>query len=185
MTAPITLPLPPDKAQWLKSKVRDVPNFPKEGIDFKDVTTLMKDGSAFSFLLKALIDHAGSLRPDLIAGLEARGFILAPVISFALGVGFIPIRKPGKLPCAVERVEYALEYGADSLEVHVDAVSKGQRVVVIDDLLATGGTAEAAYRLLTAIGAEVVGLGFAIELNALNGRKKLPPSSEVFSVVQY
>lgn len=181
----LELPLSKEKDEWLKSKIRDIPDFPKPGIVFKDVTTLMKDGEAFHFTLHALAQKAAKLKPDVIAGIEARGFILAPAIADILGKGFIPIRKPGKLPYKVERIDYALEYGTDTIEIHADAIDKGQRVVLIDDLLATGGTAQGASELIKKVGGELVGIGFVIELGFLDGRSKLDKSAEMFSLINY
>jgi adenine phosphoribosyltransferase len=179
------LPISREKADWLKGTIRDIPDFPKPGIVFKDLTTLLKNKEAFKYVIDVLAEKFAPLKPDYIVGIEARGFILGPAIAHAIGVGFIPIRKPGKLPHKVEKAVYELEYGTDTVEIHADAVEKGDRVIVIDDLLATGGTAEAAYRLLKTIGADVVGIGFIIELAFLNGRKKLPSSAEVFSIISY
>lgn len=181
----LALPLKEEKAEWLKGKIRDIPDFPKPGIVFKDITTLMKDGEAFHFTLHALAAAASRHKPDVIAGIEARGFILAPAIADILGVGFVPIRKPGKLPYKVERVSYALEYGTDTIEIHVDAVDNGQRVVLIDDLLATGGTAQGASELLNKVGGQLVGIGFVVELGFLNGRSKLDSNAEIFSLLSY
>jgi adenine phosphoribosyltransferase len=181
----LNLPLSQEKEDWLKSKIRDIPDFPKPGIVFKDVTTLMKDAEAFHFTLQALAQHAAKLNADVIAGIEARGFILAPAVADILGKGFVPIRKPGKLPYKVERVDYALEYGTDTIEIHVDAIDKGQRVVLIDDLLATGGTAQGASELIAKVGGELVGIGFVIELGFLDGRTKLHKDADVFSLINY
>jgi len=181
----LELPLSQEKSDWLKSRIRDIPDFPKPGIVFKDITTLMKDGEAFHFTLHALAQRAAKLNPDVIAGIEARGFILAPAIADILGKGFVPIRKPGKLPYKVERVSYALEYGTDTIEMHVDAIDKGQRVVLIDDLLATGGTADGASQLVKKVGGELVGIGFVVELGFLNGRSKLATDADVFSLVNF
>ncbi|HEY9784560.1 MAG TPA: adenine phosphoribosyltransferase [Candidatus Obscuribacterales bacterium] len=179
------LPLSAEKIEWLKSNIRDIPDFPKPGIIFKDLTTLLQNGQAFSYVIDVMAEHCKSFEPNMIAGIEARGFILAPAIAYRLGVGFVPIRKPKKLPYRVERVSYDLEYGSDAVEVHVDAVAHGHRVVLIDDLLATGGTAGAAYQLLTKIGAHVVSIGFVSELSFLNGRTKLPKEIDVFSLISY
>jgi len=181
----IQLPLSKEKDDWLKSKVRDIPDFPKPGIFFKDLTTVVSDPAAFPFTLDALTDRCRSLKPDVIVGIEARGFIFAPTIAYKLGLPFVPIRKPGKLPYQVEKLEYDLEYGTDVIEIHVDAVSHGHRAVLIDDVLATGGTAGAARKLLTYLGANVVGTGFVIELSFLNGRNKLDQESDVFSLLTY
>lgn len=170
---------------WLKSKIRDIPDFPKKGIIFKDLTTLLNDHEAFNFVVEVLTEKAKQLKPDYIAGIEARGFILAPAIAHKLGIGFIPIRKPGKLPHHVEKVSYDLEYGSNTLEIHIDAAEKGKRVLIIDDLLATGGTANAACQLIERIGAKVAGMGFLVELDFLSGRKILPQGVETFSLINY
>jgi len=172
------------KTEWLKKLVRDIPDFPKPGIIFKDITTLIENPEAFRFLVDTLADHCLKLRPEKIAGIEARGFIIGAAIAYKLGLGFIPIRKPGKLPYTSERVQYDLEYGTDSLEIHVDAVDAA-RVVLIDDLLATGGTAGAAVQLIEKVGGTVAGIGFVIELAFIGGRKKLPKEMDVFSLIQY
>jgi len=185
MTADLDLPLKPEQENWLKSKIRDVPDFPKPGIIFKDLTTLMKDGEAFHFVLHALAKESARHKPDVIAAIEARGFILAPVIADILRIGFVPLRKPGKLPYKVERVSYELEYGTDTIEMHIDAIDKGQRVVLIDDLLATGGTAAGASSLIEKVGGNLVGVGFVVELGFLDGRKKLAKHSNIFSLVNY
>jgi adenine phosphoribosyltransferase len=183
----IGLPLPVAQQDWLKSTIRDVPDFPKAGIVFKDLTTLMKDPIAFKLVLNALTFHCATLKPTMIVGIEARGFILAPAIAHHLDVGFVPIRKPGKLPWQTEKISYALEYGEDSMEIHKDAVGPEDRVIIIDDLLATGGTALAAKHLLKKLGANVVGAGFIVELDFLDGRKKLLEDQEldVYSVIHY
>lgn len=174
-----------DKAEWLKSKIRDIPDFPKPGIIFKDITTLLKDKEAFRYVIDAMAEQCAERKPDYIAGIEARGFILGPAIAHKLGVGFIPVRKPGKLPYKVIKETYQLEYGTDTLEVHEDAVNKGDRVVLIDDLLATGGTAAAASSLLKNVGADLVGIGFVIELSFLGGKAKLPAGVDVFALLNY
>lgn len=184
-TAPIKLPLSADKENWLKESIRDIVDFPKPGIVFKDLTPIFKNPESFSYAIDALAQKCAELKPKYIAGIEARGFILAPIIANKIGVGFVPIRKPGKLPYTVERFEYTLEYGSDCVEVHADAVEKGDRVVVIDDLLATGGTAGAAVSLLEKLGGKVVGIGFLIELAFLNGREKLPKDCDVFALLKY
>ncbi|MCA9805919.1 MAG: adenine phosphoribosyltransferase [Cyanobacteria bacterium HKST-UBA02] len=181
----LALPLNSERDAWLKSKIRDIQDFPKPGIVFKDLTTLLKDAEALQFSIASLADRTASLKPDVVAGIEARGFILAPAVASLIGAGFVPIRKPKKLPYKVEKVSYDLEYGTDSLEIHVDAVEKGQRVVIIDDLLATGGTAQAAHQLLEKIGGNIVGMGFVVELGFLDGRKKLPGDCDIFSLIKY
>jgi adenine phosphoribosyltransferase len=184
-TAPITLPISPEKENWLKESIRDIVDFPKPGIIFKDLTPLFKEPASFAYALDALADKCSELKPKYIAGIEARGFILGPTIANKLGIGFVPVRKPGKLPYKVERFEYTLEYGTDCVEVHADAVEKGDRVVIIDDLLATGGTAGAADSLLKKLGGNVVGIGFLIELSFLHGRDKLPKDAEIFALLNY
>ncbi|SRR5579875_216436 len=179
------LPLTEARIDWLKSKIRDVPDFPKPGIVFKDLTTLIKDAEALRFVVDVLADKYRPVEPAYVAGIEARGFIVGAALAYNLGIGFVPIRKPGKLPYKVQRQSYELEYGTDAVEVHVDAVDKGSRTVLIDDLLATGGTACAAYQLLTAIGADVVGIGFITELAFLSGRQKLPADVDVFTMISY
>ena len=164
----------PDAGVGLAALVRDVPDFPKAGIGFKDITPLLGDPEALANAIHALGDPYAKLRVTKVVGIEARGFLLATPVALALGAGFVPVRKAGKLPWQVEREEYALEYGTDLLEIHADAVEPGERVLVIDDVLATGGTASATVRLLERIGAEVVGLAFLIELGFLHGRDQLP-----------
>ena len=181
----LSLPISKQKDEWLKSKIRDIPDFPKPGIVFKDLTTLFADAQAFAFVIDVLAERCRALKPDVIAGIEARGFVLAPTIAYKLGLGFVPIRKPGKLPHRVQKLQYDLEYGTDTIEIHSDAVSNSHRVVLIDDLLATGGTAGAARQLLEVLGANVVGVGFVVELGFLNGRAKLSGESDIFSIINY
>lgn len=157
----------------LKEKIRTIPDFPKPGILFYDITTVLQDPVSFGAVLEALAEPFQRKKIEAIASIESRGFIFGSAIANELGAGFIPIRKPGKLPYETLKQEYALEYGTDTLEVHKDAVSPGQKVLIVDDLLATGGTAFAALQLLRQMGAEVVGAAFVIELKALNGRKRL------------
>src|SRR5579864_5552935 len=158
----------------LKKLIREVPDYPKPGILFYDLTTLLKDKNGFRTLIDRLCDHYKGHTIDVVAGIEARGFIFAPALAYRLGAGFVPIRKPKKLPAKTRAVSYALEYGTDSLELHEDAISPGDRVIICDDLLATGGTAAAAAKLVQELGGKVEGLAFAVELTFLNGRKKLP-----------
>lgn len=158
----------------LKSAIRDVPDFPKAGILFKDITPILSDLVLFRDTVEALADPFRKDRISKVVGIESRGFIFGPPLAFQLGAGFVPARKPGKLPRETVREAYALEYGSDSLEIHRDAFQRGERVLVVDDLLATGGTASAAARLVEKIGAEVVGVAFVIELEFLGGRAKLP-----------
>ena len=168
----------------LKSKIRHVPDFPKPGILFYDVTTLLKDGQGFQLAIGALSDPYAEAGIDVVVGVESRGFIFGAAVADRLGCGFVPVRKVGKLPSATVRATYDLEYGSDSLEMHQDAIDRGQRVLIVDDLLATGGTARATVDLVTQIGGDVVGLAFLIELVGLNGRGKLEGES-VNAVLQY
>ena len=168
----------------LKKLIREVPDFPKPGILFYDITTLLKDKCGFRSVIDALKEHYQDARPDTILGIEARGFIFAPALAYALGTGFVPIRKPKKLPAEFVTVSYDLEYGSDSLEMHKDALDGGHRVLIVDDLLATGGTAAAAARMVENVGGTVAGIGFVIELAFLHGRKKLE-GFDVFSLLQY
>jgi len=168
----------------LKSLIREVPDFPKPGILFYDITTLLKDPAGLKGVIDALCEHYAGKGIQTVAGIEARGFIFAPAVAYALNAGFVPIRKPKKLPAAVERVEYALEYGTDSVEVHRDAIQPGQKVLIVDDVLATGGTAAAAAKLVEKLGGVVEGLGFVIELDFLNGRKKLT-NFDINSLIHY
>jgi adenine phosphoribosyltransferase len=168
----------------LKKLIREVPDFPKPGILFYDVTTLLKDKDGFGTVIDSLEERYRDERVDAVIGIEARGFIFAPVVAYALGTGFIPVRKAKKLPAEVESVEYQLEYGTDRLEVHRDAVRSGQHVLIIDDVLATGGTAQAVAKLVERMGGQVAGLGFVIELGFLNGRGKLN-GYDIYSVLQY
>ena len=157
----------------LSSVIRAVPNFPIEGILFYDITTLLKDPAALRETIDRLTHHYQDKHIDLIAGMESRGFIFGMPLAYRLGVGFVPIRKPGKLPAEKISETYELEYGHNTLEIHLDAIEKGQRVLVVDDLLATGGTAKASCNLIEKLGGEVVGLAFIVELSFLNGRKKI------------
>jgi adenine phosphoribosyltransferase len=157
----------------LKSKIRHVPDFPKPGILFYDVTTLLRDAEGFKLAIDALTEPYGGTGLDLVVGVESRGFILGAAVADRLGIGFVPVRKVGKLPSATIRASYALEYGTDSLEMHRDAIDPGQRVLIVDDLLATGGTAHATVDLVKQIGGTVAGLAFLIELVALGGRARL------------
>jgi adenine phosphoribosyltransferase len=168
----------------LKKLIREVPNWPKPGILFYDLTTLLKDKQGFRTLIEELCAHYQGKHIDVVAGIEARGFIFAPALAYRLGAGFVPVRKPKKLPAKTASVTYALEYGTDSLEIHEDAVQRGQKVLVCDDLLATGGTAAATVKLVRQLGGEVVGCGFAVELSFLNGRSKLP-GIDVFALIDY
>jgi adenine phosphoribosyltransferase len=170
--------------EHLKQIIREVPDFPKPGILFYDITTLLKDAAGLKAVIDALQAHYRDTRVDLVLGIEARGFIFAPALAYALGAGFIPVRKPNKLPAKTIRETYQLEYGTDSLELHADAIQPGQNVLIVDDLLATGGTAAAVGRLVEKLGGEVAGFGFVVELDFLKGRDKLP-GYDVFSLLQY
>ena len=168
----------------LKEKIRVIDGFPKEGISFKDITTLVADGEAFKESIDKIAQYLKDKNIDVIVGPEARGFIFGVPVAYAMGIGFVPVRKPGKLPAETIGVEYSLEYGTDKLEMHKDAIKKGQRVAIVDDLLATGGTIEAVAKLVEQAGGEVVSMDFAIELTDLNGREKLS-KYDVMSLVQY
>ena len=168
----------------LKKLIREVPDFPKPGILFYDITTLLKESEGFRAVIGALEAHYASARIDVILGIEARGFIFGPALAYALGTGFVPVRKPKKLPAATASVRYDLEYGSDSLEVHRDAIQPGQNVLIVDDLLATGGTARAAAQLVESLGGRVAGAAFVIELTFLGGRAKLA-GYDVFSLLAY
>jgi adenine phosphoribosyltransferase len=157
----------------LTALIRDIPDFPEPGIIFKDITPVLADGPAFATLVDALAEPFLEVGVDKVAGIEARGFTLATPVAERLGAGFIPVRKPGKLPYETVREDYALEYGTDSLEIHTDAAARGEKVLLVDDVIATGGTAAAAIRLLRKIGADVVGFSVFIELAFLDGAKKL------------
>jgi len=168
----------------LKNKIRNVPDFPKPGILFYDITTLLRDREGFHDVVDALAKPFESDGIDLVVGIESRGFILGGAVADRLGAGFVPVRKPGKLPAATARESYSLEYGTDSLEVHEDAVTKGQNVLIVDDVIATGGTAKATSALVRRLGGTVHALAFLIELQFLNGRSQLG-GEEIFSVLQY
>lgn len=159
----------------LRARIRDVPDFPKPGILFKDVTPLLADAASLKAVNQLLAERVAAHRPDVVVGIESRGFIFATAVALQLGIGMVPVRKPGKLPWKKRRVEYALEYGTDALEMHEDALLEGHRAVVVDDLLATGGTAAATADLVKGVGAQVVGAAFVIELSFLPGRAKLAP----------
>lgn len=168
----------------LKKLIREVPDYPKPGILFYDLTTLLQNKEGFHALIEKLCDKFVGKHIDIVAGIEARGFIFAPALAYRLGAGFVPVRKPNKLPWKTAQVTYQLEYGTDKLEIHQDAVKPGQRVLVCDDLLATGGTAAAATELIRNLGGEIAGAAFAVELNFLKGRQKLD-GTDVFSLIQY
>src|SRR5579883_2191296 len=168
----------------LKSLIREVPDFPKPGILFYDITTLLKDKEGLRGVIDGLSDHYRDAAVDVVLGVEARGFIFAPALAYALGAGFVPVRKPKKLPAEIASISYDLEYGSDSLEIHKDAILEGCRALIVDDLLATGGTARAVTDLVRQLGGTVVGAGFVIELTFLKGRQKLN-GFDVFSLLQY
>ena len=168
----------------MKALIRNVPDFPKPGIMFRDITTLISDGRALDEVAARLADHFREKRPDVVVGIEARGFIIGTAVALKLGVGFVPVRKKGKLPAKTLSAEYALEYGADAVEVHADAICPGKKVLLIDDLLATGGTAEACTRLVEEAGGEVVGCGFMIGFTFLNAAEKLK-KHDLFWLVEY
>lgn len=168
----------------LKERIRNVPDFPKAGILFYDITTLLQDAEGFRLAIDAVSTPFRDQRIDLVVGIESRGFIFGSAVADRIGSGFAPVRKPGKLPASTIRATYDLEYGSDSLEMHADAVRHGQRVLIVDDLLATGGTARATMDLVKKLGGHVLGLSFLIELVALNGRNKLP-GEQIHSVLKY
>ncbi|MEP6961180.1 MAG: adenine phosphoribosyltransferase [Acidobacteriota bacterium] len=170
--------------QHLKTLIRDVPDYPKAGILFYDITTLLKDATGLRAVIDGLLERTKDLKIDQVVGIEARGFIFGPAMAYAMNVGFVPIRKPKKLPAAVESQEYALEYGTDTIEIHLDAIQPGHNVLIVDDVLATGGTAQAAARLVEKLGGKVAALAFPIELDFLNGRAKLP-GYRVESLIHY
>lgn len=171
-------------AGWLKGRIRDVPDFPTPGIVFRDLTPLLGDPEALRFSIDALADAFAGRRIDKVVGVEARGFIVAAPVAYRLGAGFVPVRKPGKLPWHTSSEQYALEYGVDSLEMHDDGVSAGEQVLVIDDVIATGGTARATTRLVEGAGGTLAGLGFLVELTYLAGREKLD-GYDIVSLVVY
>jgi adenine phosphoribosyltransferase len=168
----------------LKKSIRIIDGFPKEGISFKDLTTLLKEGDAFKSSIDGIVNYLKDKNIDVVVGPEARGFIFGTPVAYALGAGFVPVRKKGKLPCETVSVDYDLEYGADTLEIHKDAIKPGQKVAIVDDLLATGGTIKTVIKLIEELGGEVVSADFIIELTGLNGREKLS-GYEVNSLVQY
>ncbi|WP_373544003.1 adenine phosphoribosyltransferase [Chamaesiphon sp.] len=168
----------------LKALIRDIPDFPKPGILFRDITTLLSDPAGLRYSIDTLASKIEDWQPEYIVGMESRGFIFGAALAYKLGIGFIPIRKPGKLPAAVWNVEYALEYGTDKLEIHQDAAPAGSRIAIVDDLIATGGTAAATAKLVREIGGDLVGCAFLIELDDLDGRSHLP-DVPIISLVHY
>lgn len=169
----------------VREAIRTIPNFPKEGIMFRDITTALKDAEALKLMIDYICEQFASEKIDYIVGLESRGFIFGMPVAYNKGAGFVPIRKPNKLPAETLKETYELEYGTDTFEIHADALKKGDRVLIIDDLLATGGTAAAACNLVTRTGAEIVGCAFAIELDDLGGRNKLPKNCKIVSMVHF
>jgi adenine phosphoribosyltransferase len=179
-------PMQLERLERIRSKIRAIPDFPKPGIVFRDITTLWNDPEGFRLSTDAFADRYGAMRIDAVVGIESRGFIIAAAVADRMGKGFIPVRKQGKLPAEVERYEYELEYGRDCVEIHKDAVVRGHRVIVLDDLMATGGTMAAAVGLLERIGAVVVSCGVIVDLPELGGSRKLHAQGhEVFSLVQF
>jgi len=174
----------PAAEQSLKKLIREIPDFPKPGILFYDITTLLKDPDGLRAVIDHLTEHFRAKKIDTVIGVEARGFIFAPALAYHLGAGFVPVRKPKKLPSEVESYSYDLEYGKDTLEIHRDAVGKGANVLIADDLLATGGTAEAVVKLVEKLGGNVVGLSFVVELEFLKGRERLA-GYDLFSLIKY
>ena len=171
-------------AERLKSLIRDVPDFPQPGVVFKDITPLLADPVAFSTVVDTLVVHFGRGNVDKVVGIEARGFIIAAPVAYHFNAGFVPVRKAGKLPWEAETESYELEYGTETLEIHTDALVPGERVLIVDDVLATGGTAQATARLVERLGAKVVGIACIIELEFLKGREKLG-DLDFFSLIQY
>jgi len=168
----------------LRDFIRNVPDFPKKGIVFRDITTLLKDKRAFRKTIDVMYDKYKAAHIDKVVSVESRGFIFGSVLAYRLNAGFVPVRKPKKLPSITIREEYQLEYGTDSLEIHIDAISKGEKVLIVDDLLATGGTVQATCKLVEKLGGEIIGLAFLIELSFLNGREKLK-GYVVSSIISY
>ncbi|KRQ87522.1 Adenine phosphoribosyltransferase [Caloramator mitchellensis] len=168
----------------LREKIRVIEDFPKKGISFKDITTLLKDGDDFRYVIDKIVEIVKEKEVDIVVGPEARGFVLGAPAAYSLGVGFVPVRKPGKLPADTLKFEYSLEYGNDALEIHKDAIKPGQRVLIVDDLLATGGTISAVAKLVEQLGGVVASMVFVVELTGLNGREKLE-GYDVESLVQY
>ncbi|NLY10590.1 MAG: adenine phosphoribosyltransferase [Firmicutes bacterium] len=168
----------------LKEKIRVIPDFPKPGISFKDITTLLKDAEAFRYVIKTMAEYFKDKKIDMVVGVESRGFLLGAPLAYEMGLGFTLIRKPGKLPGDVLKVDYALEYGTDSLEIHTDSFKPGSNVLLVDDLLATGGTIAAAANLIERLGGKIAGFAFLVELSALEGRKNLK-DYDILTLVQY
>ena len=173
-------------SQEIKQKIRTVPHWPKQGIMFRDITTLLKDSAGFNLTIDMLIERYKDMKIDIVAGIESRGFITGSILANRLGVGFVPIRKPGKLPAQTVSEEYELEYGKDKIEVHTDAIQKGDKVLLVDDLIATKNTALTTCNLITKLGGEVVECSFIIDLIDIGGKKKLTDAGfKVFSLVEF
>lgn len=171
---------------FIKSKIRTIPHFPKQGIMFRDITTLLKDPEGYNRMIELLVERYKNMNIDYVAGIESRGFITGSVLAHRLGIGFIPIRKPGKLPAETISEEYELEYGKDKIEVHKDAIEQGNKVLLVDDLIATAGTGVAAANLIQKLGGEIVECSFIVELSDLKGREKLEKKGlKVFSLFQF
>ena len=170
----------------VKSKIRTIPHWPKQGVMFRDITTLLKDSDGFKHMIDLLVERYKNLKIDVVAGIESRGFITGSVLAHQLGVGFVPIRKPGKLPAETISEEYELEYGKDKIEIHKDAIEEGSKVLLVDDLVATAGTSVAAANLIKKLGGEIIECSFIVELPELKGREKLEKKGlKVFSLVQF
>ncbi len=189
MSEPVSTVFPstalvPAQTAWLKQFIRDIPDYPQPGILFRDITPLLQNAAALRFAVETLADRYRGAHIDQVVGIESRGFIFGTPLAYLLGTGFVPVRKKGKLPAETIQEEYALEYGSNVLEVHIDAVRPGQRVLIVDDLLATGGTTEGTVKLMKKLGAEVVSLAFLIELAGLAGRSRLP-GCDVFALLAY
>ncbi|MFI5273977.1 MAG: adenine phosphoribosyltransferase [Ktedonobacterales bacterium] len=177
-------PISPGQTAWLKQFIRSIPDYPQPGILFRDITPLLQHGPALRFVVEMMAHRYRAVGIDQVVGIESRGFIFGTPLAYLLGTGFVPVRKKGKLPAQTLSVEYDLEYGSNVLEIHTDAVQPGQRVLVVDDLLATGGTTAGTVKLLERLGAEVVSLAFLIELAGLKGRERLP-GQDVFALLAY
>lgn len=171
--------------ELIRSRIRDIPDFPKPGILFRDITTVLKDPAAWRATVDRMSAAVAPWQPDVVVGIESRGFILGATIAYTLGLGFVPVRKPGKLPHTVHTVDYELEYGTDALQIHTDAIAAGHRAVVVDDLLATGGTAAAAIELVQRCGGAVAGLAVLVELLDLGGRARLPDETNLAALLAY
>lgn len=178
------MPLAPEEVAWLKGYIRDIPDYPQPGILFRDITPLLQDARALHVAIDKLAERYHGAGIDAVVGIESRGFIFGTPLAYLLGVGFVPVRKKGKLPADTISIQYDLEYGSNVLEIHTDGLRPGQRVLIVDDLLATGGTTEGTVRLVESLGAHVVSLAFLIELEALNGRSRLP-GQDVFALLSY